>query len=170
MEKSAKIKITKNHKFSDFNVSNRLINCLRVLDITKPIELTKIYRTDVFGYRMFGYKTRKELFDFMEYNDLNFLEEKRNELSENSFLHETNLSNRGMISIMTFVGHHEELAKKFFFNSAGFCDYKKFSNMKLKDLKGYTKKDFLRCRNFGNSRFLEIKKVLQQVGIEIPNK
>lgn len=68
-------KLIDNHKFEHFNLSIRLQNCLKVLDIIYPIELKDWAREDIFRLRNFGLKSQKELDEFMEYYGIKFIGE-----------------------------------------------------------------------------------------------
>lgn len=68
--------INKNHRFSEFDISVRLLNCMYAHEITHPIKLTKLKRKDVARFRSFGKKSQMELDDFMKFHGIYFLDEK----------------------------------------------------------------------------------------------
>ena len=68
--------INKNHRFSEFDISVRLLNCMYAHEITHPIKLTKLKRKDVARFRSFGKKSQMELDDFMKFHRIYFLDEK----------------------------------------------------------------------------------------------
>ena len=60
-------------KLEDCNISNRLLNCLKAMDLIYLEQLKKVRMSDIKKYRMFGAKSQKELCDFMESSGLKFL-------------------------------------------------------------------------------------------------
>jgi DNA-directed RNA polymerase alpha subunit len=68
-------KINENIKFSNFNLSVRLLNCLKVMEIDYPKDLRKIKRSEIKSARSFGRISQDELDIFMKKNGIKFLEE-----------------------------------------------------------------------------------------------
>lgn len=68
--------IKKNDRFSQFNISVRLLNCLYSMDLIYVKQLTKVRMEDIKKYRMFGEKSQKELVEFMKSHNIYFLGEK----------------------------------------------------------------------------------------------
>ena len=60
-------------KLEDCNISNRLLNCLKAMDLIYLEQLTTIKMSDIKKYRMFGAKSQKELCDLMESYGIKFL-------------------------------------------------------------------------------------------------
>jgi DNA-directed RNA polymerase alpha subunit len=60
-------------KLEDCNISNRLLNCLKAMDLVYLEQLKKIRRSDIKKYRNFGEKSQKELCDLMESYGIKFL-------------------------------------------------------------------------------------------------
>jgi DNA-directed RNA polymerase alpha subunit len=88
----------------------------------------------------------------------------KKEITEESFVHETNLSVRGKISLLYFCWSKPELQEKY---TNTWRKEQNIANMQLKELKGYSKKDFLSCRGIGIARLTEIEEILLQAGILI---
>jgi DNA-directed RNA polymerase alpha subunit len=88
----------------------------------------------------------------------------KKEITEESFVHETSLSLRGRISLIVFCWSKPELEEKKY---NLWEKEQNIGNMQLKELKGYSKKDFLSCRGVGIARLTEIEEVLLQAGILI---
>ena len=88
----------------------------------------------------------------------------KKEITEESFVHETSLSLRGRISLLYFCWSKPELREK---NYNLWEKEQNIGNMQLKELKGYSKKDFLSCRGIGIARLTEIEEVLLQAGVLI---
>jgi DNA-directed RNA polymerase alpha subunit len=65
--------LKKEYRFEDCNISNRLLNCLKAMDLIYLEQLTTIKMSDIKKYRMFGAKSQKELCDLMESYGLKFL-------------------------------------------------------------------------------------------------
>lgn len=68
-------KLIDNHTFEDFDLSFRLKNCLKAMDIIYPIELKDWAREDIARGRNFGVKSQKELDEFMKYYGIKFFGE-----------------------------------------------------------------------------------------------
>lgn len=68
-------KLIDNHTFEDFDLSFRLKNCLKAIDIIHPIELKDWARKDIIKHRNFGVKSEKELDKFMKYYGIKFFGE-----------------------------------------------------------------------------------------------
>lgn len=60
-------------KLEDCNISNRLLNCLKAMDLIYLEQLKKVRMSDIKKYRMFGAKSQSELIDFMKDSGLKFL-------------------------------------------------------------------------------------------------
>jgi DNA-directed RNA polymerase alpha subunit len=59
----------------NYNLSVRLVNCLKSIDIHYPIELTTLKRNDLRKYKNFGKVTEFQLDKFMEEYGIKFLGE-----------------------------------------------------------------------------------------------
>jgi len=68
-------KINEDIKFSNFNLSVRLLNCLKVMEIDYPKDLRKVKRSEIKSARGFGILSQDELDIFMKKNGIKFLEE-----------------------------------------------------------------------------------------------
>ena len=60
-------------KLEDCNISNRLLNCLKAMDLVYLEQLKKIRKSDTQNKRLFGAKSQNELYEFMESCGLKFL-------------------------------------------------------------------------------------------------
>lgn len=86
------------------------------------------------------------------------------DITEESFVRETNLSLRGRVALVYFCLEKTELNKYDTPHGDGETSVR---SMQLKELKGYSKSDFLNCHKIGISRFLEIEQILLEAGILI---
>lgn len=65
----------KEYKFIDYDLSVRLLNCLKESELSHPIQLMEYKKEDIIKLRNFGLKSQDELFKFMRKYGYKFLGE-----------------------------------------------------------------------------------------------